>query len=125
MDTKREIISRYVNWKELCQREELTGAYRISAKKHLSFYIGLWNRSNIKRSNITTLVFRDSNGKEKFIALVSDEQEAITKIQAFLKEHNYKSYYMRAWVEDDVKWFDVGSHNEFFLLFNINGKKDK
>lgn len=66
-----------------------------------------------------TLTFENSFGKERKIASVSDEKEAFTEIHKFLKDHNYKSYYTRSWlVDSDHKVFDVGSHTEFFHLYN-------
>lgn len=39
-------------------------------------------------------------------------------IKKFIDDHNYVSYYTRRWVIDDVMWFDVGSHTEFFTWGN-------
>ena len=63
------------------------------------------------------LYFCDSNNQERIIAEVSNDVEAMQQINKFLDEHNYKSYYTRIWVEPNGdKWFDVGSHTEFFIL---------
>lgn len=42
-------------------------------------------------------------------------EEVSQKIQKFLEEHNYKSYYTRSWEENGEMWFDVGSWSEFFI----------
>lgn len=63
-----------------------------------------------------TLYFQNSIGELREIAEVKSEKAAIKKINKFLKERNYKSYYMRVWGENGKKYFDVGSHTEFFVL---------
>lgn len=62
------------------------------------------------------LYFENSLGKERVIAEVENEDEAFKEIHKFLDEHNYKSYYTRTWTVDGVKYFDVGSWSEKFLL---------
>ena len=63
------------------------------------------------------LYFKNSKGEERLIAIVQEGQEAFKEIQNFLDEHNFKSYYMRTWVDSDgFKWVDVGLHSEFFKL---------
>ena len=64
---------------------------------------------------LRNLYFQRSSGE--FVLLKADmtEDEALINIGAFLKEHNFKSYYTRSWEENGIKWFDVGSHTEFFL----------
>ena len=62
------------------------------------------------------LYFENSRGVERLIAEVSTEEEAFKEINKFLDEHNYKSYYFRTWMSNGVKYFDVGSWSERFLL---------
>lgn len=70
------------------------------------------------------LLFQNSRGEERVIAEVDDEKEAINEIYKFIDECNAKrtdggkftTYYMRCWNRDNRKWFDVGSHTEFFIL---------
>jgi hypothetical protein len=62
------------------------------------------------------LYFENSQGVERVIAEVANEEEAFKEIHKFLDEHNYKSYYTRTWMVDGRKKFDVGSHTEFFYL---------
>lgn len=53
------------------------------------------------------------------IAEVETKGQAITTINKFLEEHNYKSYYKRKWNENGRTKIDVGSHTEFFYLEEI------
>lgn len=41
---------------------------------------------------------------------------AMTSIQKFCEEWNFRVHYTRIWDEDGRTVFDVGSHTEFFLL---------
>lgn len=55
---------------------------------------------------------------------VKTEEEGYKKINEFLKEHNYTSYYTRSWIdEEDPKkmWIDFGSYVEFFTIYNEKG----
>ena len=71
------------------------------------------------------LYFRNSYGMERVIGNPKI-QEDISKIKkeigqtidAFLKQHNYISYYTRIWYnKEKEEWiYDVGSWNEFFVL---------
>lgn len=62
--------------------------------------------------------FENSNGERRPI---SDEietyNEVVGVINKFLDDHDFTSYYMRVWYdeEENMTWFDVGSHTEFFL----------
>jgi hypothetical protein len=62
------------------------------------------------------LYFQNSQGKERVIAEVSDEKEAFDEINKFCEERNFKIYYIRTWMVNGRKKFDVGSHTEFFWL---------
>lgn len=51
-------------------------------------------------------------------------RELYQMINEFLKEHNFDHYYTRSWISPNnpkEKWFDVGSHCEFFICWNENG----
>lgn len=68
--------------------------------------------------------FQRSNGE--YILLQEDctESQAMMKMKKFLDEHNFKSYYTRIWNnENGNRWYDVGSHTEFFIwgFIDING----
>lgn len=62
------------------------------------------------------LIFRNSQGIERVIAFVDTEEEAMKEIHKFCNNRNFKIYYTRTWVKDNRKWFDVGSHTEFFII---------
>lgn len=66
------------------------------------------------------LAFQRSSGDEVEIANVKDKDEAMDQIKKFLDWHHYKSYYTRMWHDDEQSctWFDVGSHTEFFKLYD-------
>ena len=62
------------------------------------------------------LYFQNSQGKLRLIAEPTSDKEVHATIRQFLDEHNFKSYYTRIWIDDrNIKWFDVGSHTEFFI----------
>ena len=65
------------------------------------------------------LYFENSQGKERLIAECETAREVYKKIDKFLDEHNYKSYYSRSWEEDGRIKIDVGSWSEFFLVDGI------
>lgn len=66
------------------------------------------------------LLFKNRYDEEREIGTPKTNEETMTMISEFLKEHNFTSYYMRFWKEmKDGKSkyvFDVGSHIEFFIL---------
>lgn len=73
------------------------------------------------------LYFQNSKGEERLLSKVDSYNSAMGKVNEFLDEHNYKSYYCRIFQEGDnafkkadetkVRYvFDVGSHSEFFIL---------
>lgn len=63
------------------------------------------------------LYFLNSYNEIKLIAdNLSSKEECSLAIKKFLDEHNFKSYYTRTWIdENNITWYDVGSHSEFFL----------
>lgn len=62
------------------------------------------------------LYFENSLGKERLIAEVENEDEAFKEINKFCEERNFKIYYIRTWMVNGRKKYDVGSHTEFFYL---------
>lgn len=62
------------------------------------------------------VLFENSYGERRIISEIKNEDEVYSVINNFLKQHNYKSPYVRSWEQDGYKWYDVGSHSEFFLL---------
>lgn len=61
------------------------------------------------------LYFENQFGERREIGRASTSEEVYKIINAFLKDHNYKSYYVRTWDENDGTHYDVGSHSEFFI----------
>lgn len=64
------------------------------------------------------LYFQRSNGEYKLLAAGVTDKEAWSSMKSFLNEHNFKCYYVRSWEHDGIRWYDVGSHTEFFLWTN-------
>jgi hypothetical protein len=60
------------------------------------------------------LYFENSYGEERVIAEVVNEEEAYKEINKFCEERNFKIYYIRTWMSNGRKKYDVGSHTEFF-----------
>lgn len=70
------------------------------------------------------LIFQNSYGDERIIAEPANKDEAVKEINTFLKEHNYKSYYMNVCEEEDNRLrIDVGSWSEFFYLEGMSLKE--
>lgn len=65
------------------------------------------------------VIFQNSKGIEREIGTATNDDAAWKIISDFLKEKNYKKYYVRQWVEGNRTFFDVGSHTEFFITENI------
>ena len=64
-----------------------------------------------------TLYFENSRKQERVIAenLIT-RKDVYKKINDFLNEHHFKSYYSRELYKSTEVIFDVGSHTEFFHL---------
>lgn len=63
------------------------------------------------------LFFEDSKGERREIGCPMTEGEALGMINDFCKERNFTICYTRSWVTPNgEKWYDVGSHTEFFVL---------
>ena len=67
------------------------------------------------------LIFQNSYGIERIIAYPSNEEEAMKEIYKFCEERKFKIYYVRSWMENNRKVYDVGSWNEFFYLETMEG----
>lgn len=67
--------------------------------------------------NNLILYFENSQGLRREIGRPQSTEEIFQLIKDFLKAHNYKSYYIRIWKnEEDEIYYDVGSWSEFFVL---------
>jgi len=68
------------------------------------------------------LYFEDTNETSRLIAECHTEKEIMQAITNFIencnkhkpKDKQFKSYYTRTWEDNGKKWYDVGSHSEFF-----------
>ena len=64
------------------------------------------------------LIFKNSNGRERVVATVDSEEQALKIICDFCDEKNLVIHYIRSWRYGNGKKFDYGSHDEFFYLEN-------
>lgn len=65
------------------------------------------------------LYFENSYGKRRIIAEPETEEEAWNKIHEFCHERRFHIYYVRTWkAQDSATVYDVGSHTEFFYLYD-------
>lgn len=63
------------------------------------------------------LYFENSRGERRIIAELRTEEEANKEIHKFCDDRNFKIYYTRTWRDKDgLKWYDVSSHTEYFIL---------
>jgi len=69
-----------------------------------------------------TLYFEDKNGVSRKLADVRNEAETMEEINKFIAYCNkgrkkpFKPPYVRTWEDDGKKWYDVGSHSEYFYV---------
>ena len=62
------------------------------------------------------LYFENSIGERRVIAEPQTEEESVKEIYKFCDDRNFKIYYVRTWRDNEgLKWYDVGSHTEFFI----------
>lgn len=67
------------------------------------------------------LYFENSRGQRRVVAEPQTEDEAWREIHEFCNERKFTIFYVREWRDPDgLKWYDVGSHTEFFILDNTN-----
>lgn len=67
------------------------------------------------------LYFENSRGQRRIIAEPQTEDEAWKEVSKFCKDRNFKIPYIREWRDTEgLKWYDVGSHSEFFMLDDRN-----
>ena len=65
------------------------------------------------------LYFENSNGVRRLIAEPKTRDDALEYIHVFCEERNFRIYYIRAWRNPDgAEEYDVGSHTEFFYLYD-------
>lgn len=76
------------------------------------------------------LYFENSNRILKYICEVFDYDNAVDIIKNYCNERNFKVYYVRSWhskdrANDPIIVIDVGSHTEFFILYEKNSNPEK
>lgn len=65
------------------------------------------------------LYFENSRGQRRIIAEPENENEAWKEIHKFCEDRKFKIYYVRTWKDKDgAEVYDVGSHTEFFYLYD-------
>jgi hypothetical protein len=65
------------------------------------------------------LYFENSRGQRRVIAEPHSEEEAWKEIHRFCEDRKFKIYYVReCQTPDGARCYDVGSHTEFFYLYN-------
>lgn len=65
------------------------------------------------------LYFENSIGQRRVVAEPQTEEEAYKEIYKFCEDRNFKIYYVRTCKSPDgAKVYDVGSHTEFFYLYD-------
>ena len=63
------------------------------------------------------LYFENSLGQRRVIAEPETENEAWREIHKFCETRNFTIPYVREWRDTSgLKWYDVGSHTEYFIL---------
>lgn len=75
------------------------------------------------------LYFKNSKGEIRLLCKANNRKAIMKKIDDFLKEHNYESFYTRMWETDNDELgscikIDVGSWTEFFYV-QFNSPEDR
>lgn len=70
------------------------------------------------------LYFQNSEGKEKLIAEPTTHKDLWSKINKYLDQIGFKSYYTRIMSRDDEFIIDYGSHTEFFIVKDVVNPED-
>ena len=68
------------------------------------------------------LYFQNSYGERRLIGEPKTSEESSMLYRAFCEERNFRIYYVRSWsTPKGEKYYDVGSHTEFFVEVNEDG----
>jgi hypothetical protein len=68
------------------------------------------------------LYFENSRGERRLIGEPKTHEESSRIYQKFCADRNFKIYYVRSWTTDNgEKYYDVGSHTEYFIEVDDNG----
>ena len=65
-----------------------------------------------------SVTFINSNNQEREIGKAVTQKEAYEIINKFLEDHNFTSYYTRVNMHEQYLFIDVGSHSEFFKIYD-------
>ena len=69
------------------------------------------------------MYFENSRGQRRLIGEPKTSEESWNLIHKFCEERNFKIPYVRTWGTssgENGKWYDVGSHTEFFIEIEDN-----
>lgn len=62
------------------------------------------------------LYFENSRGERRLIAKPQTQEDVQKVIHEFCENRHFKIYYIRSWMTPKgEKYYDVGSHTEFFI----------
>lgn len=65
------------------------------------------------------LYFQNSQGERRLIGEPRTAEESHKIMHNFCADRNFKIYYIRSWVtKSGEKYYDVGSHTEYFIEVN-------
>lgn len=69
--------------------------------------------------------FENSRGERRLIGETQNSDESWKVICDFCKERHFIIHYIRTWgTKEGEKWYDVGSHTEFFIEVEDNSDGD-
>lgn len=71
------------------------------------------------------LYFENSQGRRRLLGVCETEKDAVRHICRFCDEHNFIIHYMRFVDSTNFRWYDVGSHSEFFYLYYEEDERDR
>ena len=67
------------------------------------------------------LYFQNFRGERRLIGEPATHEESSRIYQKFCNDRNFKIHYVRSWVANGERWYDVGSHTEFFIEVDDDG----
>lgn len=69
--------------------------------------------------------FENSYGERRFIGEAQNSDESWRIIHNFCEERSFRIPYIRSWTTPEgEKWYDVGSHTEFFIEIDGDSCED-
>lgn len=88
-----------------------------------TFYPEIKEKALNERKKDMILYFEGIYGRRE-IGRPLCNRDLYQMINKFLEEHKFEHYYTRSWINPNnpkEKWFDVGSHYEFFICVREEG----